>query len=293
MLVPVFVLLGGMAFWPLFRTFDMSLHADALTGSSYVGDFLGFQNYVNLITGELSVWLIRPFFSLDSLFQSAIPVTFIFTVGVVLTETVLGLAMALLLNRNFKFRGWFRMVFILPWAVPLAIQGLIFYLMFASGVGFATPILQDLGVFSNTPLASSREALMVVMISDIWKQTPFMALLILAGLQSIDRSLYSVAKISGASVWERFKTITLPLVLPSLLVAMLFRTIGALKIFGPILVISNCSTVPSLSCLVVSAFNSRLYGTSSTLAFVMALIVGMFLLVYLVLYRRYNIGGIS
>lgn len=291
MLLPVFALMGAMAVWPLAETFRLSLHADALTGASYVGEFVGLENYVELLTGERDARLVRPFLSFERPFQSAIPVTLVFTVGVVLVETLLGFAMALLLDKEFEGRRWVRVAVIVPWTVPIVIQGLIFFLMFSPGVGFATPVLNDLGIVSETPLANSADALLLVMLSDVWKQTPFMALLILAGLQSIDRSLYRVARVSGASMWQRFRTITFPLVLPTLFVAMLFRTIGATKIFGPIVVISNCSTVPSLTCVVVSSFSSRSYGSSSALAFILAVMVGLFLLIYLVQFRKLSFGG--
>jgi multiple sugar transport system permease protein len=146
--------------------------------------------------------------------------------------------------------------------------------------------LHGLGLISEAPLANSQDALFVLVIADVWRQSAFMTLLILAGLQSIDRELYEVSRIAGASRWQRFRTITLPLVVPALLVALLFRTIGAMKIYGTIETVSTCNTVPSLSCLVVTTFNNGRYGSASTIAFVMAGIIAILLLVYLAVVLR-------
>ncbi|WP_436908319.1 carbohydrate ABC transporter permease [Halosimplex marinum] len=282
LLAPTFLLVGSMAFWPLFETFQMSLHADNLYGSDFVGEFVGVENYVALVTGSMDAILGNPFFSLQEPFKSAITVTLIYTVVSVTLETVLGFGQALVLDQDFRGRRWVRVAILIPWAVPVAIQGMIFFLIFQPGIGFGTQVMQDLGIFSSTPLINSFDSLVIVIVADVWKTSAFMALLILAGLQSIDRELYRVAKVSGASTWQRFKLITLPLVLPALLVAMLFRTIQAMRVFGVIETVSSCSTVPSLTCLVVSTFQSGRYGTASAVAFITAGIVGAVATIYIV-----------
>jgi multiple sugar transport system permease protein len=134
------------------------------------------------------------------------------------------------------------------------------------------------------------EALIVVIVADVWKQSAFMALLILAGLQSIDRELYKVSRVSGATRWQRFKTVTFPLVLPILLVAMMFRMISALWIYGPIATITECNVLPSLSCVVVAAFAEGSFGTASSVAFIQAVIVALVLVVFVLQYARANRG---
>src|SRR5699024_4688135 len=165
-------------------------------------------------------------------------------------------------------------------------QGMIFYLMFAPNVGFATPVLQNLGLVGSLPLADSASATAILIVADIWKTSAFMALLILAGLQSVDRSLYDVAKVAGASKLQQFRLITLPIVLPTVVVAMLFRTIQAARVYGLINTASSCGTVPSLSCLVVETFNNVRYGTSAAVAFITAVIIGILVSVYIVRYAR-------
>jgi multiple sugar transport system permease protein len=118
-----------------------------------------------------------------------------------------------------------------------------------------------------------------------------MALIILAGLQSIDRSLYEVADVAGASRIERFRTVTLPLVMPSVLVAMLFRTIGSMRVYGLIDTVSSCSTVPSLSCLVVQSFSASRYASAATVAFVTAALIGLVVSVYIIKFADVQGGG--
>ncbi|GAA0229959.1 carbohydrate ABC transporter permease [Haladaptatus pallidirubidus] len=285
LLTPALLLLAVIAFWPLLSTFEMSLRADSLRGASQVGEFVGLQNYTDLLTGKLdTVALPQPFIDFSQPFKSALIVTFIFTIASVLIETIIGFGQALVLDQDFRGRRWVRVAIIIPWAVPIVIQGMIFYLMFQPGIGFGANLTEMVGL-TSTPLANSSSALGIIVLADIWKTTAFMALLILAGLQSIDRSLYDVAKVAGASKWQQFKMITLPLVLPTVLVALLFRTIAAMRVYGLIETVSGCTTVPSLSCLVVTTFSTRRYGTAAAVAFVTAAIIGIVVSIYIVKFR--------
>ena len=282
MLTPAFILLAVIAFYPLVSTFDISLHADVVQGSQQVGGFVGFKNYAALLTGQLdTVALPVPFFDLSQPFHSALIVTVIFTVVSVFFETIIGFGQAIVLDQDFRGRRWVRVAIIIPWAVPLVIQGMMFYLIFTPGIGFGVSIAKAFG-FSGTPLQNSAEAIWLVIVADVWKSSAFMALLILAGLQSIDRGLYDVAKVAGATRWQQFKLITFPLVLPTVAVAVLFRALGAAKIYGLIATMSSCTTVPSMSCLVVTTFSTHRYGTAAAIAFVMAAIIGIIVTIYLI-----------
>ena len=285
LLAPVLLLLSIIAFWPLISTFRMSLYADSLVGASPIGEFVGFENYVALLTGQRDVVLVRPFLDLGAPFRSALTVTLIFTVVSVFFETIVGFGQALVLDQDFRGRRWVRVAIILPWAVPIVIQGMIFFLLFQPNIGFLVTPLQQWGIFTATPLTNPVDSLIILVVADVWKTSAFMALIILAGLQSVDRSLYDVGRVAGASKYQQFKMITLPLVLPSVLVAMLFRTIGAMRVYGIIETVAGCSTVPSLSCLVVTTFrDSRMYGTSAAVAFITAALIGIVVSVYIVKY---------
>lgn len=296
MLTPALLLLTVIALWPLLATFGMSLRADQLVGAARLGEFVGVENYVALLTGERNAVLPSPFLpeslAVEDLFTSALTVTLLFTVISVTFETIIGFGQALVLDQDFRGRRWVRVAIIIPWAVPVVIQGMMFYLMFQPNIGFLIggaenpTLLQQIGLFGTTPLVDAVDSTIIVIIGDIWKTSAFMALLILAGLQSIDRGLYDVARVAGASPWQRFKMITLPLVLPTVLLAMLFRTIQAMRVFGIIETVSSCQTVPSLSCLVVTTFGNRLIGTSAAVAFVTAGIIAAVVSVYIYQFAR-------
>jgi multiple sugar transport system permease protein len=290
LLTPVFVLLGAIAVWPLLKTLEFSLLSDSLVGASRVGEFVGFQNYVELWTGQKDSILpgTTTFISFSQPFQSALIVTVVFTLVSVFFETVIGFAQALILDQDFRGRRWVRVAIIIPWAVPIVIQGMIFFLMFRSGVGFATAPLQDLGLIAQTqPLNDPASSLLIIIVADVWKTSAFMALLILAGLQSIDRGLYDVARVAGASRIQQFRLITFPLILPTIGVAMLFRTVAAMRVYGIIDTVSKCEVVPSLSCMVVATYQTR-YGTSGAIAFSTALIIGLF--VSVIIYQQAKEG---
>ncbi len=295
LLTPAFLVLGVIAFWPLLSTFRLSLFADSL-GQASVGGFVAVENYIAILTGERTALLPAPFLpealTVRAFFNSALTVTILFTVISVFFETLIGFVQALVLDQDFRGRRWVRVAIILPWAIPIVVQGMIFFLMFQPNVGFLVgtsenpAFLNQLGLLTTTPLANAQDATMIVIVGDIWKTTAFMALLILAGMQAIDRGLYDVAKVAGASPWQRFKYITLPIILPTVMVAMLFRTIQAMRVYGLIETVAGCSTVPSLSCLVVTTFNNRMLGSSATIAFITAAIIAAAVSVYIVGYAR-------
>ncbi|WP_350355510.1 carbohydrate ABC transporter permease [Halorarius litoreus] len=298
LLTPPLLLLAVIAFWPLLSTFRLSLFADAITGTASVGPFVGFENYVAVLTGQRNALMPAPFLptalTVEAMFKSALTVTLIFTIVSVFFETLIGFGQALVLNQDFRGRRWVRVAIIIPWAIPIVVQGMLFFLLFQPDVGLlvgtdANPgLLNQLGLLSTAPLANSQDATFIVIVADIWKTSAFMALLILAGLQSVDRSLYDVAKVAGASPWQRFRYITFPIVLPTILVAMLFRTIDAMRVYGIIDTVSQCTTVPSLSCMVVGSFfgGTRLIGTAATVAFITAAIIGIVVSVYIVGFAR-------
>ena len=300
LLTPVFILLGAIALYPLIRTFELSLYTNVVgTGDP---EWVGFQHYVDLFTGQADrlfggprfLWgevVVNgsfPFVHVEGLLRSALAVTLIFTGVSVFFETLIGFGQALVLDQDFYGRRWVRVAIIIPWAIPIVIQGMIFHLMFHPSAGFATQVLAPLGVVAaRNTLNDPSSALLIVIVADIWKTSAFMALLILAGLQSIDRSLYDVAKVAGATRWQQFRMITFPLILPTLGVAILFRTIDAMRIYGLIDITSDCTVVPSLSCMVVSTFITA-RGLSAAVAFVTAGVIAI--AVAGVIYNQYQEG---
>jgi len=290
LLAPSFAVLTAIALWPLWRTFRVSLFEDNLFGTAKVGDFVGLENYVNVLTNANPL-LSRPLIDLSGgtpFFRQALLVTLAFAILSVVFETLIGFGQAYIMSKEYRGRRWVRVSIILPWAIPIVIQGMLFFLLFNPSVGFLSDPLQSIGLFDSNPLTSSTNAFVIVTVADIWKTSAFMALLILAGMQSVDKSLYDVAEVAGASPWQRFRHITLPLIFPALMVAMLFRTIDAMRIYGIIEASgAGCGTVPSLSCLVVDTMfgTTQAYASAATIAFITATIIALVIGGYLVALR--------
>ncbi|SEP25504.1 multiple sugar transport system permease protein [Halogranum amylolyticum] len=287
-LAPTLIIFGAIALWPIVFTFQTSMFADSF--SQFRGGFVALENYVSILTGSRDPMLVRPFIDLSRPFQSVLPTTLIFTVVSVVFITALGFIQALVLNKTFRGRSVVRTAVLIPWAVPIVIQGMIFYLLFIPG-GFGTQLLNDLGLVGPRPLSSSASTVGIVTLAAIWKRSAYVALIVLAGLQSIDEHLYDVARVAGASRWQQFRMITLPQAIPVLMIAMLLTSIGSMRIYGQIDAISNCSTMPSITCAVVGTFNGSLYGTASALAVLTAVLIGLVSLIYLGVLSRSRTGG--
>ncbi len=293
LLAPAFIILTLFAFWPLASAIRTSFFADVITGSGRLGEFAGLTNYVQLLTNTNAL---APAAFLDLSFQTpvlqqALFMTVLFAVISVIGETLLGFAYAMLMQGEYTGRKLVRLLIIVPWAIPIVIQGMIFFLLFRPGFGLFTEPLQQLGIFSSLPLNTTFDGFVIVTVADIWKTSAFMALLILAGLESVNQDLYEVADVMGASAWQRFRYITFPLVFPALMVAMLFRTMGALRVYGIIEATSvGCSTVPSMSCLVVQLMfgSSTLLGSAAAASVLIAIVVGLFISMYLLFIRQSN-----
>ena len=222
MVLPTLVIILTVAFYPIFYSIWLSLH-DATLNS--LGNFVGIQNYVEMIqNGD---------------FREALFNTTVFTVVSVSIEFVIGLAIALAINRAFRGRGLVRAAVLVPWAFPTAIAAAMWRLMFQDQVGIIQYIVSSLGIISE-PILNDRTLLLIAAIGvDAWKTMPFMALLILAGLQTIPGDVYEAARVDGASVIQRFFSITLPLLKPAILVALLFRTLDAWRIYDLFWVMSD------------------------------------------------------
>lgn len=170
----------------------------------------------------------------DANFILAIFDTLVFTVSTIVLEVLLGLGIALALNQPFRGRGVMRAAMLVPWAILTAVSSRIWEWMFIdTRAGFFNVVFQNLGLSDGqTPfLADQSFQLPAAIIIDVWKTTPFMALLLLAGLALIPDEMYEAAQVDGASKWNQFKSITLPLLKPTLAVALVFRTLDALRVF--------------------------------------------------------------
>jgi multiple sugar transport system permease protein len=248
-------------------------------------------NEYSVITPGLSRWAgldnYRTAFESDE-FVASIRNTFIFTVFSVFFELVLGLAMALIMHNATKGKGALRTIILVPWAVLTVVTAIMWQTMFEPQLGFVNTVLGTIGLPDDTVwLGSSPEAMSVLILADVWKTAPFMALLILAGLQVISDDVYDAAKVDGASTWQRFTKVTLPLIRPAIVVALIFRTLDALRIFDlPFVLTRGTFNTNTLSLEAYQELReNRLIGLGSAMAII------TFLIVMLVAFFYIRFGG--
>jgi ABC-type sugar transport system permease subunit len=266
--LPAFSVIGLVAVFPILWTVWESLHLHDLRMPWLGRPFVGVGNYVEAGT--------------DPRFWSALGHTAVFVAAAVTLEIAAGLMLALALDRVSRARDLVRTAVLLPWAVPTVVAALIWRFIFESPAGLANAVLAHAGVVAPTWFADALAAWVPLVLADAWKTTPFVALLLLAGLQNIDRSLYEAADVDGAGPWQQFVAVTLPLLRPALLVAFLFRTLDAFRVFDVIYVMTGGGPGTATEPLALYAFSTTLqnlrfgYGSAlSTLIFLVAFIFAL------------------
>ena len=204
--------------------FQTNAGVDPNTGLIAAGEsFVGLQNFTNVFAGENPVT--GSYGTMDRFWNAFLNTTF-FTIVCVILETILGVAMALIMSKAFRGRGIVRAGILVPWAIPTIVSALMWKLIFDEA-GVMNRILGPQILW----LADSGASFWAIVIADVWKTAPFIGLLTLAGLQTIPAEVYEAAKVDGASAWQQFIRITLPMVKPTLVVAVLFRTLDTLRMF--------------------------------------------------------------
>ena len=226
LLIPALLLLALVYAYPIGRSVWLSLFNQNL-GTELHQVFAGLDNYARM-TGDGRFW--------QSLSNTAV-----FTVFSVLLELILGMGVALVLNQSFRGRGLVRTIAILPWALPTALIATTWAWIFNDQAGIVNDLLLRLGLIKTgiNWLGNPFPAMLSVIVTDVWKTTPFISILLLAGLQSIPGDLYEAHAIDGASPWQSFRQITLPLLMPQILVASLFRFAQAFGVFDLIQVMTS------------------------------------------------------
>jgi multiple sugar transport system permease protein len=285
LVAPTVALLGVVVGYPIIKAVYQSFLGDSgLTGAFFNkgGNWVGLLNYKH--------WLLEqcpkagggtihcPPGNLGAEFYSSVGVTVGFTVVTVILETCIGMVFAMMMNRTFKGRALVRASILIPWAIPTAVTAKLWLVVFDP-----QGILNKLLGTNYQWTSSIWPARSAIVIADVWKTTPFIALLILAGLQGISGDLYEAAKIDGASSWQRFTRITLPLVKPALGVAVIFRCLDVLRMYDlPKILTGGANGTNTLSIEVVDQLNSGINSASalSTITFVFIFAIA-FLLVRL------------
>ena len=264
-LLPSFLFIGVFSLYPIIESFRLSFYRMILTMPWLGAKFVGWENYRDLAT--------------DPVARGSFVTSLLFVAVTTPIEVLVGLAMALVLNESFRGRGWLRAIVLIPWAVPTVVSSQMWRFIFNDRYGLFNYLIFGSATQNYwAPLAEPGLALMAVMLADIWKTSSFAGLILLAGLQGIPGELYEAADIDGATTWQKFRHVTLPLLKSALLLALLFRTIDALKVFDLVFVMTQGGPANSTSLIVFyiyqQAFQFSHYGYAAAMAsFLVAVLV--------------------
>ena len=275
MLAPALAVVGVVAIYPLGRTIYQSFTNQQFLAGIEPTKFIGLRNYQDLIH--------------DTIFRDAVVVTVKFTVITVVFEFLLGLIIALVVNSSFKGRGAMRAVMLVPWAIPTVISAQMWKWMYDDVFGVINDALVRIHIIDKSVawISQPNTALAAVAAVDIWKTTPFVALLLLAGLQVIPTELYEAAEVDGATKWQQFWRITMPLLVPAILVALIFRTLDALRVFDIFYVFFgsrlDTQTMAIYDQDTIVSIGDVGYGAAISVA--IFLIIGLFVVAYVTLIR--------
>jgi ABC-type sugar transport system permease subunit len=269
LVAPAVILLLAITAYPIVANLWNSFHFDNLSFGALPHKFVGAANYSKMFTSPQ--WI------------AALERTLAFTVVTIVLDIVAALGLAVMLNRKFVGRGLVRASILVPWAVPTVVSALLWKTMFDPRAGFVDYFLGGVHpAWSNLTWlnASVWRSWVVIFVADSWKNIPFVAIILLAGLQVIPNEVYEAARIDGATGWQAFRRVTLPLLKPALVVALIFRTLQALLVFDVIYIMTGGG--PGTSTETLSFFNFYTFidstdfgygGAISVVLVVMALIV--------------------
>jgi len=245
LIAPAIVLLLAITAYPLIYNIWNSFHYAVPAIPFINGKLAGLANF-------------RRMFATGSIFMPALLHTVVFTVVSVVIEVVIGLVLALALNKPFRGRGLVRAAVFIPWAVPTVVSAEVWKEMFDPQQGFVDYALKLLHLpgATTTWLANTDTSWVALFVADAWKNTPFVAIILIGGLQVIPAEIYEAAKIDGASPWRQFRRLTLPLLKPALMVALIFRTLSAFLVFDVVYIMSNGGPGTSTETLAYLDFNA-------------------------------------
>ncbi|MGH8898102.1 MAG: carbohydrate ABC transporter permease [Egibacteraceae bacterium] len=260
-LAPSVIVMALVALFPV-------IYAGVLSFALYIGrtqQGVGVVNYLQALTSDR--------------FWGSVTATFVFTVTSVAAEFLIGLGFALIMNQTFRGRGLTRATILVPWVIPTVIAGTMWQYMFNVTPGTVNHFLPFVPASFNW-IGQPGWAMFSIVFADVWKTAPFVALLLLAGLQTIPNEVYESARVDGTTAWQRLTKVTLPLLRPAILVALLFRTTEALRVFDlPFVMTRGQFGTTTLSILVqefvVQRANPGYASTLSTLTFAIVLGIGV------------------
>jgi multiple sugar transport system permease protein len=277
-ITPALLIVFGLVFLPIVRALWMSLHTIDLKRPGIGQPFVGLANYVDILG--------------DPYFQDSLVRTVYFMVASIAIEMVLGVLVALLLNKPFRGRGLLRALILVPWALPITIDAAMWKWILNANYGALNSLLWQLGLISSYRpwLSDAHSAMLCVIGADVWKVTPLVVLLTLAALQTIPPTLYEAAVVDGANRWRSFWRITLPLITPTLVIVLLIRSMDAFRVFDIIYIMTSGGPADSTKVLsyytYLEAFSYLRFGRAAALSYLMTLFVGVLAFVYIKLLNR-------
>ncbi|HEV2834392.1 MAG TPA: sugar ABC transporter permease [Pyrinomonadaceae bacterium] len=268
LVAPAVAVLLALSIYPLIYSVTISLQQETASGIVW-----SLGNFKRLLS--------------DGFFRTAMVHTFVYAIVALACEFVLGLGLALLLNQQIRGRGFFRASLLVPMMLPTVVVGVVWRLMLNPNFGAINGTLKQLGVNTEslTWTASPRLALLAVIAVDVWQWTPFVFLVLLAGLQAIPQEPYEAALIDGSSRWQTFRHVTLPLLKPAILIVLLLRTMDLLRVFDQIFILTEGG--PGFATETISlyiyrtAFRFSDFGYAAAMSFVLLALTNVVSVVYL------------
>lgn len=280
--LPALIVLVLVFAYPIARAFGQSLYVENL-GTQLEPVFTGLGNYSRMLG--------------DGRFWQSLSNTAVFTIASLTLELLFGIGVAVVLDQQFRARGIVRTIGILPWALPTAVMGLAWEWIFNDQYGVANDVLRLFGADPITWLGEPGYAMVALIVADVWKTTPFIAVILLAGLQAIPQDLYEAHSIDGATPWKNFLQISLPLVTPQIAIALLFRFAEAFGIFELVLVMTGGGPAGSTETVSLYIYDTAMryldFGYSAALIVVtfLILLVVVFTTALALSQTRANITG--
>lgn len=225
LIIPSLIIIFGIMFYPILYSLAMSFSKVVFSNRTFI--FVGLQNYIKMFS--------------DAYFLNSIWLTVYFTIVTVVGEIILGIGMALVLNQEFRGRGFVRGIMILPWALPSVVNAIMWKWIYDSNYGALNALLSKLHLIDNYKvwLADPASALNLMIYANIWKETPYVVLLVIAALSNIPNELYESAWVDGANSWVSFWKITLPMIRPVVLILAITKTIWAMQTFELVLILTG------------------------------------------------------
>ncbi|MDO4938361.1 MAG: sugar ABC transporter permease [Lachnospiraceae bacterium] len=271
LITPSMIIIFGVLIFPIVYSFILSFNNLVIKDNSL--EWVGLKNYIDMFK--------------DQTWRDSVKQTLIFTIISVFCEIVFGVAIALVLNKEFKGRGFVRGIMILPWALPGVVNAIMWKWIFNANYGAFNALMLQIGIIDKYQawLATPRSAFICVLVANIWKETPYVVLLTIAALANIDKGLYEAASIDGANGWKAFWTITLPLIKPVLLILLITKTIWALQTYDLVYLMTAGGPMGSTEFITFliqkTSFKYLKWGYGSAMAFTLSIICFIMTIIYI------------